>query len=143
MDRYPDFKLRPTTEFPGHEKIKGFDYVQDLKKAFHGNFYLLVKDEKFGVYMYDSGFFFTTNSVALKAVYDSIEFISNKGQSFGAVVKKDEKYGMIFWTYGRISNNVYEVASEYDSIEKIDSGRFKAIKDNKVTYFDATGHVLK
>ena len=70
MDRYPELKLRPVTEFQMHPKISGYDYVQDLKlqgsKAPHGCFYLTVKDAKFGVYMFDSGFFFDTSSIVLQ-----------------------------------------------------------------------------
>jgi hypothetical protein len=147
MDKYPELKLRPTTEFTDHEKIQSFDYVQDLKlkgdKALHGYFYLIVRDGKYGVYMYDPGLFCRTTSVALKPIYDSIEFISETGQSFGAIVVKSGKYGMVFWTYGPIFNDKFEVPAEYDFLEKVDNTRFRAIKNNAVTYFDAAGHKLK
>lgn len=50
---------------------------------------------------------------------------------------------MNFWTYGYFSNDTYVISPEFDSFVLLDNSRFKAVKDNVVTYFDATGHVLK
>lgn len=150
MDLYPESKLCPVTEFPAHLKIQKYDYVQSLLPTplndtphKHGMFFLIVKDRKFGIYMFEGGFFSNTCSIALKPEYESIEFISYKGRSFGAVVKKDGKYGIYFWTYGTLSNDTFIVPTIYDSFEKIDNTRFKGIKDGQVTYYDSTGHVLK
>jgi hypothetical protein len=98
--------------------------------------------------MYDPGTIFSTTTIALKAIYESIEIIRNEGRAFGAIVRKKGKYGMIFWKYGLVFNHVYKVPTEYDSLVRINNGnfegeRYKAIKDNKVTYFDYVGHILK
>lgn len=148
MDRYPELKFRPVTEFPSHVKIHECDYVQDLrlrgKKAPCGNFYFVVKNEKFGLYMYDHSWILSdTTSLALKPEYDSIQILNYGDRSFCAIVCKEGKYGLLFWTYGYFSNDTYAVPTEYDSFVKLDNSRFKAVKDNMVTYFDATGHVLK
>lgn len=150
MDRFPELKLRPVTEFPEHSKIRGFDYVQSLKPVAlkdvtnrHGYFHLIVKDGKFGIYMFKPGWLWNTTSVALTPKYDSIDFIFYKDESFGVIVKRDGKYGMYFWTYDSFINTTHAVKAEYDSLVKLDNSRFKAVKDNVVTYFDATGHVLK
>lgn len=147
MDRYPELKLRPVTEFSGHTKIQKYDYVQDLRlsgeKAPNGLFYLTVKDGKFGLYMYDPGWLMTTTSIALKPIYDSIEFIYYQNRYFGAVVQLNGKYGMIFWGYGVLLNGKETIKCVYDSIIKVDNGRYQAIKDNQVTYFNSAGQILK
>lgn len=148
MDRYPELKLRPVTEFPDHVKVHGCDYIQDLrlrgKKAPSGNFYLVVKNEKFGLYMCDHSWIFSdTTSLALKPEYDSIQILHYSDRSFRAIVCKNGKYGLNFWTYGYFSNDTYVISPEFDSFVLLDNSRFKAVKDNVVTYFDATGHVLK
>lgn len=147
MDKYPELKLRPTTEFSSHSRIAGYDYVQNLvltgDKAPHGYFYLIVQNGLFGVYMVDYGFFSDTTTIAIKPKYDWIDIYYSKERHFRAVVKKDGKYGMILWTYGHMSNDKYEVPTIYDSIERVDVGRFKAIKNNEIVYFDFAGKVLK
>lgn len=148
MDRYPELKLRPVTEFPDHVKVHGCDYIQDLrlrgKKAPCGNFYLVVKNEKFGLYMCDHSWIFSdTTSLALKPEYDSIQILRYSDRYFRAIVCKNGKYGLYFWTYGFFSNDTYVIPTDYDSFVLLDNSRFKAVKDNVVTYFDATGHVLK
>ena len=150
MDRFPELKLRPVTEFPEHHKIQGFDYIQSLKpvalndvKNRHGNFYLIVKNGKFGIYMFKPGWLWSTTSVALQPAYESIDFIFYKDESFGVIVKREDKYGMFFWIYDTFINKTHVVKAEYDSLVKVDKTRFKAVKDNVVTYFDATGHKLK
>lgn len=148
MDRFPELKLRPVTEFPEHVKICDCDYVQDMrlrgKKAPCGNFYFVVKNEKFGLYLYDHSWILSdTTSLALKPEYDSIQILYYGDRFFSAIVCKEGKYGLYFWTYGYFSNDTYVVPTEYDSFVKLDNSRFKAVKDNVVTYFDATGHVLK
>ena len=147
MDRYPELKLRPVTEFQMHPKISGYDYVQDLKlqgsKAPHGCFYLTVKDAKFGVYMFDSGFFFDTSSIVLRPQYDSIEIVSHQNRSCVAIICKEGMYGMYFWTYGSFFNDTFTVPTEYNELHRESATRYKAVKGNQVVYLDATGHVLK
>lgn len=147
MDKYPELHLRPVSEFPDHLKIVDFDYVQNHsyrgEKALNGYFYLIVKDGKYGVYMCDFGFFGNTTSVAVKPEYEMISFIYFNERSFGIIIKKNGKYGMHFWEYGIIFNNERHVDPMYDSMEKIENNRFRAIKDNHVTYFDMTGKILR
>lgn len=92
MDKYPELKLRPTSEFPLHTRIAKCDYVQNLiltgDKAPHGSFYLIVENGVFGVYMVDCGFFSDTTMIALKPKYESIDIYYNKDRHFRAVVKK-------------------------------------------------------
>lgn len=149
MDLHPELKLVPTTSV--YINISNFqnrfDYVQDFnRKENNGskeNFHLLVKDGKFGVLLHSSGFFYDTDSIALQAIYDSINFIYRWNKSFGAIVEKNGKFGLIFWEYGLISNDMYSVPIEYDSMEIIENKRIKAIKGNTIVYFDMTGHILK
>lgn len=150
MDQYPELKLRPVTEFPGHTKIQKYDYVQSLNPTSmkdsvhtHGVFFLIVKDGKFGIYMFDRGWIKNTSTIALKPEFDSIDFISVKDRSFGAIIKRKGKYGMLFWTYGTIINDKFTVPTIYDTMIKVENNRFKATKDGIVTYFDPTGHILK
>lgn len=150
MDQYPELRLRPVTEFPNHVQIQKFDYVQDLNSTSrknyvhtHGVFFLIVKNGKFGIYMYDRGWILDTSTIALKPEYESIDFISVKNRSFGVVVKRDGKYGMQFWEYGTIFNDTFTVPTIYDTMIKVENNRFKATKDGNVTYFDPTGHILK
>ena len=149
MDLYPELNLVPTTSV--NINISNFqsrfDYVQDLnrkgKNGIKEVFHLLVKDGKFGLLLHSPGVFSDTDSVALPAIYDSIQFLYKKGKSFGAIVKQNNKYGLFFWEYGILANSKYSVPTEYDSMECMDNKRIKGIKDNNVTYFDETGHVLK
>ena len=150
MDLYPELELRPVTEFPQHYKIQEFDYVQNLDSTkrkipahMHGVFFLIVKDGKFGIYMFDSGWISDKYTIVVKPEYESIDFISVNDRSFGAVIKRDGKYGMLFWTYGFIFNYKYTVPAIYDIIIKVENNRFKATKGGQVTYFDPTGHILK
>ena len=147
MDKYPELKLRPVTEFPNHPKISNYDYVQDLrlkgKKAPQGYFYFTVKDEKYGIYMFDRGLFDNTTSVVLTPEYERIEVLFYDSRTIGVIVKKNGKYGLFYWTYGFFSNDTTVIRCEYDSFERIEGGRYKAVKDNTVTYFDASAHVLK
>lgn len=147
MDQYPELKLRPVTEFPGHPKIQDLDYVQNLRlvgsNAPNGFFYIIVKDGKMGLYMYDLGFFSATTSIALKPIHDSIEFIYHKERSFGAIIQTNGKYGMIFWKYGFLINDKEKIKCVYDSIVKVGDGRYKATKDNQVVYFNSVGQMLK
>lgn len=148
MDRYPELQLRPVTEFPDHNKIRNCDYVQDLRlrgtKAPCGHFYFVVKNEKYGVYMFEHSWIWSdTTSLALKPEYDSIQILYYGDRFFSAIIRKEGKYGLYFWKYGYFINDTYMVPTEYDSLVKVDDARFKAVKDNVVTYFDATGHVLK
>lgn len=149
MDKYPELKLVPTTSVSigiSHFKDK-YDYVQDLnrkgKTGSKENFHLLVKNERYGVLLHFSRLFGETNSIALPAVYDSIEFIYKRDKAFGAIIQKNEKFGLYFWAYGTFRNDKYMVAIEYDSMVVLDNKRIKAIKDDYVTYFDETGHILK
>lgn len=148
MDKHPELKLRPITEFSEHYKISHCDYVQDLRlrgeKAPCGNFYFVAKNEKFGLYLFDHSWILPdTTSLALKPEYDSIEIIGYGDRWFSAIVCKNGKFGYYFWEYGCIFNSTYIVPTEYDSFTKINSSRLKAVKDNTITYFDSTGHVLK
>lgn len=148
MDKHPELKLRPVTEFPEHDKIRNCDYVQDLRlrgsKAPCGHFYFVVKNEKYGVYLFDPAWIWSdTTSLALKPEYDSIEILYYGNRFFSAIVGKNGKYGFYSWKYGCIFNDTYIVPTEYDSFVKLDNSRLKAVKNNTITYFDSTGHVLK
>lgn len=147
MDRFPELHLRPVTEFLGHSKIQKYDYVQDLRltgvKAPNGLFYIIVKDGKFGLYMYSPSLIYDTCTIALKPIYDSIEFIYYQEKNFGAVVQLNGKYGMIFWGYGILMNGKETIKCIYDSIVRVENGRYKAIKNNQVTYFNSAGQILK
>lgn len=148
MDKHPELKLRPVTEFPNHVKIRDCDYVQDLRlrgnNAPHGHFYFVVKNEKYGVYLFDPSWILTdTTSLALKPEYDSIEILHHGSRFFSAIVSKNGKFGLYFWKYGYLFNDTHVVPTEYDSLVKLDNSRFKAIKDDVVTYFDSTGHIMK
>lgn len=147
MDRYPELKLRPVTEFPGHELIQKYDYVQDLrltgKSAPNGVFYIIVRDGKMGLYLYSSGLIWDTTTIALKPVYESIEFMYYQGKSFGVIIKSKGKYGMIFWSYGIPFNHQEIIDAVYDTIEKQDNGRYRAVNGGQVTYFNSVGQILK
>lgn len=146
MDLHPELKLIPTTSVQvniGGFKNK-FDYVQDFNRnGGKEKFHLLVKDFKFGLMLHSSGFFSNTDYIALPAVYESIDFLYKREKSFGAIVKQSGKYGLFFWKYGAIRNEKFAVPIEYDSMVALDNKRIKAIKNDKVVYFDETGHVLK
>lgn len=149
MDQYPELRLVPTTSINiGISNFQEkFDYVQDLnrknKSGEKEHFHLLVKDGKFGVLLHSSGLFSNTSSVALPALHDSIEFLYKKNKSFGAIIQKGGKFGLYFWEYGVLTNKRYIVPTEFDSMAVMENKRIKGIKDNTVTYFDETGHVLK
>lgn len=149
MDKYPELKLVPTTSVSiGISNFqRKYDYVQDLNRRGETSnkefFHLLVKDGKYGVLLHVPGVFSETNSIALPAIYDSIEFLYKRNKAFGAIIQKNGKFGIYFWAYGTFRNKKYMVAAEYDSMEILDNKRIKAIKDDSVTYFDETGHVLK
>lgn len=93
--------------------------------------------------LHSSGLFSDTSSVALPAIHDSIEFLYKKNKSFGAIIQKNGKFGLFFWEYGLLANKKFYVPTEYDSMEVLDNKRIKGIKDDIITYFDETGHVLK
>ena len=149
MDLHPELNLVPTTSV--NINISNFqsrfDYVQDInRKGENGQkevFHLLVKDAKYGVLLHSSGLFSDTSSVALPAIHDSIEFLYKKHKSFGAIIQKGGKFGLFFWEYGILTNKKYAVPTEFDSMEVMESKRIKGVKDNTITYFDETGHVLK
>lgn len=149
MDLHPELNLVPTTSV--NINISNFqsrfDYVQDInRKGENGQkevFHLLVKDAKYGVLLHSSGLFSDTSSVALPAIHDSIEFLYKKHKSFGAIIQKEGKFGLFFWEYGILTNKKYAVPTEFDSMEVMESKRIKGVKDNTITYFDETGHVLK
>lgn len=149
MDQYPELQLVPTTSINiGISNFqKKFDYVQDLNRKNKSGakelFHLLVKDGKYGVLLHSSGLFSDTSSVALPAIHDSIEFLYKKNKSFGAIIQKNGKFGLFFWEYGLLANKKFYVPTEYDSMEVLDNKRIKGIKNNIITYFDETGHVLK
>lgn len=147
MDKYPELNLRPVTEFPEHSKIRHCDYVQNLNltglKAPQGYFYLIVKNAKFGIYMFDRGLLSDTTSLVLPPQYEYIVFVKNRRRSCAVIVRKGGKYGMFFWTYSCFFNDTYVVSAEYDEIKEIEGGRYRAVKQNQVVYFDSTGHVLK
>lgn len=146
MDLHPELNLKPTSDFPQIEGISKFDYIQDLNlrenNSTQGCFYLIIKDGKYGIFMYDPGFFFDAYAIALKPVYEEIYIYQHEGRHFRAIVKKEGKYGIVFWTYG-FFNKLEEVEPVYDAIERINESRFKAIKDNNVFYLDSTGKMLK
>lgn len=149
MDKYPELQLIPTTSVNiGIRNFQNrFDYVQDLnrknKNGTKEQFHLLVKDGKFGILLYSSGLFSDTKSIALPAIYDSIKYLYKKNRSFGAIVEKKGKYGLFFWEYGMLANFKYEVPVEYNSMEVLDNKRIIGLKNDDITYFDETGHVLK
>lgn len=148
MDLHPELKLIPTTRVRiGISDFQSrFDYVQDFNRKERDrkdNFHLIVKNGKYGVLLHDPGVLGDVDSIALNGEYDSIEFVYKAYRSFCAIVKKDEKYGLVFWTYGRWRDKVYIVTPEYDSMILLGNGRFKGIKDDSVVYFDETGHILK
>lgn len=148
MDKYPELKLRPTSEFPGHGCIQKYDYVQNLNLRDQdipgGCFYLIVQDGLFGLLMFDRGIFWDSETIAMYPVYENIEIYYLSGRSFRAIVKKDGKYGFVLWSYNEFCfNDVYETPIVYDSITKINDKRFKAIADGNVVYFDMTGKVLR
>lgn len=128
-----------------------FDYVQDFnRKGENGrkeNFHLLVNViegvGKYGVLYHYSGFWGDTDSIALPAEHEEIEFLNKREKSFAAIVKRDGKYGLFFWEYSMFINNTFSVAVEYDSMVLLDNKRIKGVKNGKVVYFDQTGHVLK
>ena len=149
MDLHPELHLVPTTSVnvdinKFHQK---FDYVQDLNREEDKNqraiFHLLVKDGKFGVLLHVPTLFSETNCVALPAVYDSIDFIYKREKTFGAIVEKNGKFGLFFWAYGVLSKKTYSVSPEYDSMEILENRRIRGIKNDIVTYFDETGHILR
>ena len=149
MDQYPELQLVPTTSINiGISNFqKKFDYVQDLNRKNKSGakelFHLLVKDGKYGVLLHSSGLFIDTSSVALPAIHDFVEFLYKKKRSFGAIIQKGGKYGLFFGEYGVLTNKKYIVPTEFDSMEVMENRRIKGVKDNTITYFDETGHVLK
>lgn len=149
MDQYPELQLVPTTSINiGISNFqKKFDYVQDLNRKNKSGakelFHLLVKDGKYGVLLHSSGLFSDTSSVALPAIHDFVEFLYKKKRSFGAIIQKGGKYGLFFGEYGVLTNKKYIVPTEFDSMEVMENRRIKGVKDNTITYFDETGHVLK
>lgn len=149
MDQYPELQLVPTTSINIgiSNSQKKFDYVQDLNRKNKSGakelFHLLVKDGKYGVLLHSSGLFSDTSSVALPAIHDFVEFLYKKKRSFGAIIQKGGKYGLFFGEYGVLTNKKYIVPTEFDSMEVMENRRIKGVKDNTITYFDETGHVLK
>jgi len=149
MDLYPELQLLPTSDFKNQiSGISEFDYIQDInRKDADGElekFHLIVKDRKFGIYLYSSGCAWTVDEIVLSPEYDyPIVFTRKEGMSFSAILKQKGKYGMLFWKYGLFINNFYVIKTEYDSIEKLNETRYKAIKGNTVVYFDRNGQVLK
>lgn len=91
--------------------------------------------------LHTSSFLSKIDEVALPAINDSIEFIYKIDKSFGAIVSKDEKFGLSFWEHGSFFNRTHNVLIEYDVIENLDNKRIKAIKDETIVYFDITGHI--
>ena len=150
MDLHPELNLVPATSYDLNVKNfqNRFDYVQDIKrKDADGNeeiFHLVVKDGKFGVLMHVAGLFSDTDRIALPAEYDSVQFLYKRGKAFGAIVEKKGKFGLFFWEYfSMFYINEYSVPAEYESMQPLGNMRIKGIKDNSITYFNETGHVLK
>lgn len=149
MDLYPELKLLPTSDFKNQiSGISDFDYIQDVNRTDSDgkleNFHLIVKDRKFGIYLYSSGCVWTVDEIVLSPEFDyPIVFTRKEEMSFSAIIKKNGKYGMLFWNYGFLKNKFYAIKTEYDSIEKLNETRYKAIKGNTVVYFDRNGQILK
>lgn len=147
MDKYPELKLRPVTEYQEHELIQQYDYVQDLnltgESAPNGKFYLIIKDAKMGIYLYSPGLLWDTKTIALRPEYDTIEFMYFQDKQFGAIIQQNGKFGMFFWACGIIQNDHVDIPIQYDSITKLDNGRYKAIHEGIVTYYNSFGQILK
>ncbi len=149
MDLHPELQLIPTSSVNvGLRNFQSkFDYVQDLKRKNRSGaqeqLHLLVKNGKYGVLLHSSSWFNDITEVVLPAIYDSIDFLYKSKRSFGAIIQKDGKYGLFFWQYGLVINKKHEVSTEFDSMEVLGNKRVKGVKNNIVTYFDETGHVLK
>jgi len=154
LDKHPELELVPTTmvNCSISNLSDKYDYVQEFnRKGENGRkeyFHLLVNvvegDGKYGVLYHKSGFWGDSDSIALQAVYEEIEFLYKRGNSFAAIVKREGKYGLFFWEYNALFfNETFSVPTEYDSMVLLESNRIKGIKDGKIIYFDLTGHVLK
>lgn len=149
IDQHPELHLVPSSTvsvaiWNFKERV---DYVQDLnlkdKDGKRSRFFLVVKDGKQGVLYHHVGFPRNPDHIALPTLYDSIEFLYKRGNSFGAIVKKCGKFGLFFWKLGVFINYKHVVQTEYESMDRLQNNRIRGVKDNTIMYFDETGHILK